>query len=243
MVTGVLAAATVVLLSIDGLKPDYVLSADAHGLKIPNLRRLVAEGVHASGVTGVVPTVTYPSHATMLTGVAPARHGIFSNHPFDPYGKNQDGWYWYASDLKQPTLWEAVEAAAGPALHRIGEEEANALRRARGDDQLVGERRALHRLLLAVDQPVLARFPRRAADRGEVVAGALLGVGLAHALPIPASLGALEGAQAAVFELAGDGTRMAIIAATVARIRDLGWTLPGVAWLAWNALRRSGQRR
>jgi uncharacterized protein (TIRG00374 family) len=69
------------------------------------------------------------------------------------------------------------------------------------------------------------------------LAGALLGVGLAHALPIPASIGALEGAQAAVFELAGDGARMAIIAATVARVRDLGWTLPGVAWLAWGALR------
>jgi predicted AlkP superfamily pyrophosphatase or phosphodiesterase len=111
VIAGSLVAASVVLLSIDGLKPDYVLSADAHGLKIPNLRLLVEEGAHATAVTGVVPTVTYPSHATMLTGVSPARHGIFSNHPFDPFGKNQDGWYWYASDLKEKTLWEAVEEA------------------------------------------------------------------------------------------------------------------------------------
>ncbi|MGE5732238.1 MAG: alkaline phosphatase family protein, partial [Gemmatimonas sp.] len=47
----------VVLISIDGLKPEYVLGADEHGLKIPNLRALVARGAHASGVTGVVPTV------------------------------------------------------------------------------------------------------------------------------------------------------------------------------------------
>jgi len=106
-----LLAASVVLLSIDGLKPDYVLEADAHGLKVPNLRLLVEEGAHASAVTGVFPTVTYPSHATMLTGVAPARHGIYSNHPFDPFGRNQDGWYWYASDLKAETLWEAAENA------------------------------------------------------------------------------------------------------------------------------------
>jgi predicted AlkP superfamily pyrophosphatase or phosphodiesterase len=105
-----LVAASVVLLSIDGLKPDYVLSADAHGLKVPNLRLLVSEGAHATAVTGVFPTVTYPSHATMLTGVAPARHGIYSNHPFDPFARNQDGWYWYASDLRARTLWEAVEA-------------------------------------------------------------------------------------------------------------------------------------
>lgn len=106
-----LFAASVVLLSIDGLKPDYVLEADAHGLNVPNLRLLVAEGAHATAVTGVFPTVTYPSHATMLTGVAPARHGILSNHPFDPLGRNQDGWYWYASDLKAKTLWEAAENA------------------------------------------------------------------------------------------------------------------------------------
>jgi predicted AlkP superfamily pyrophosphatase or phosphodiesterase len=53
-----LLAASVVLLSIDGLKPDYVLGADAHGLKVPNLRLLVSEGAHATAVTGVFPTVT-----------------------------------------------------------------------------------------------------------------------------------------------------------------------------------------
>src|SRR5512144_1109059 len=78
----------IVLISIDGLKPDYVLDADKHALKIPNLRRLVAEGAHASGVTGVLPTVTYPSHTTMVTGVAPAKHGIVANSPFDPFSKN-----------------------------------------------------------------------------------------------------------------------------------------------------------
>jgi predicted AlkP superfamily pyrophosphatase or phosphodiesterase len=101
----------VVLISIDGLKPDYVLEADKHGLKIPNLRRLVAEGAHASGVTGVLPTVTYPSHTTMVTGVAPARHGIIANSPFDTFSKNLNGWYWYAEDIKGPTLWDACAKA------------------------------------------------------------------------------------------------------------------------------------
>src|SRR4026208_238528 len=99
-------AIPVVLISIDGLKPDYVLDADKHGLKIPNLRRLAAEGAHASGVTGVLPTVTYPSHSTMVTGVAPSKHGIIANSPFDPFSKNLNGWYWYAEDLKVPTLWD-----------------------------------------------------------------------------------------------------------------------------------------
>jgi predicted AlkP superfamily pyrophosphatase or phosphodiesterase len=106
-----LAAATLVLLSIDGLKPDYVLEADSHGLKVPNLRRLVEEGAHATAVGGVMPTVTYPSHTTMLTGVSPAKHGIHSNHPFDPFSRNQDGWFWYFSDVRARTLWEAAEGA------------------------------------------------------------------------------------------------------------------------------------
>jgi predicted AlkP superfamily pyrophosphatase or phosphodiesterase len=101
----------VVMISIDGLKPDYVLEADKHGLKIPNLRRLVKEGAFATTVTGNMPTVTYPSHTTMVTGVSPAKHGIYTNSPFDPFAKNQGGWNWYAEDIKVPTLWEAVNQA------------------------------------------------------------------------------------------------------------------------------------
>ena len=47
----------------------------------------------------------------MLTGVWPRRHRIFSNHPFDPLGKNDDGWYWYYEDVSAPTLWQAAQAA------------------------------------------------------------------------------------------------------------------------------------
>ncbi len=103
----------VVLISIDGLKPDYILDADQHKLKVPNLRRILAEGAYAKAVTGVLPTVTYPSHTTMVTGVSPSKHGILYNSPFDPFGKNQSGWMWYAEDIKALTLWEATNKAGG----------------------------------------------------------------------------------------------------------------------------------
>src|SRR5579884_3043195 len=64
----------VLLISIDSLMPDYVLQADRYGLHIPNLRRVAEEGTYAAGVKGVVPTVTYPSHTTILSGVSPAKH-------------------------------------------------------------------------------------------------------------------------------------------------------------------------
>jgi predicted AlkP superfamily phosphohydrolase/phosphomutase len=105
------ARVPVILLSVDGLKPDYVIEADRHGLQIPNLRRLVSDGAYATGVTGVTPTVTYPSHTTLVTGVAPARHGILNNGPFDPLGTNANGWYWYAEDIEVPTLWDVAGEA------------------------------------------------------------------------------------------------------------------------------------
>ncbi len=100
-----------VVVSIDGLRPDYLLKADEYKLKIPHLRKILAEGAHASGVRGVLPTVTYPSHTTILTGVWPSKHGIYSNLTFDPLDKNLAGWYWYSEDIKAPTLWEAASKA------------------------------------------------------------------------------------------------------------------------------------
>lgn len=100
----------VLLISIDGLRPGDVLEAEQRGLKIPNLRRFLVEGAYAQGVTGVLPTLTYPSHTTLITGVAPKTHGIVNNLTFDPTAINQDGWYWYSSDLKAPTLWHLARA-------------------------------------------------------------------------------------------------------------------------------------
>jgi predicted AlkP superfamily pyrophosphatase or phosphodiesterase len=100
------------LISIDGLRPDYVTAADAHGAKVPNLRRFLTEGAFAQGVVGVIPTVTYPSHTTLITGTAPATHGILANTTFDPLRENRGGWYWYSEDIRVATLWD-VAARAG----------------------------------------------------------------------------------------------------------------------------------
>ena len=100
-----------VMISVDGMRPDYVTEADAHSAKVPNLRRFLKEGTYALGAVGIVPTVTYPSHTTLVTGVWPAKHGIFANTTFDPLQQNQTGWYWYTEDIRVPTLWDAAAAA------------------------------------------------------------------------------------------------------------------------------------
>ncbi|HEY0799878.1 MAG TPA: ectonucleotide pyrophosphatase/phosphodiesterase [Steroidobacteraceae bacterium] len=105
------SAPMVMLISVDGMKPEAIIDARSHGLKVPNLRAFMTEGAYASGVRGVLPTVTYPSHTTLLTGAAPAKHGIYDNTTFDPLLRNERGWYWYAEDIKIPTLWDAAAAA------------------------------------------------------------------------------------------------------------------------------------
>jgi predicted AlkP superfamily pyrophosphatase or phosphodiesterase len=104
-------ATPVLMISVDGLKPEYALEADSHGLKIPYLRSLLQNGAYARGVIGVWPTVTYPNHTTLLTGVLPAEHGIFNNLEFDPKRNFAESWYWYARQIRVPTLWRAAHDA------------------------------------------------------------------------------------------------------------------------------------
>jgi predicted AlkP superfamily pyrophosphatase or phosphodiesterase len=102
---------SVLMISVDGMRPDYVTHADEHGLKILALRGIMHRGTYAEGVTGVFPTLTYPSHTTLVTGVWPAEHGIGNNLRFDPERKMDGAWYWYADQIKVPTLWSAAHAA------------------------------------------------------------------------------------------------------------------------------------
>jgi len=106
-----ITAQTVLMISIDGLKPEYVTQADTYGVHSPNLRAFVSNGTYAEGVTGVLPTVTYPSHTTLVTGVWPADHGVLNNIQFDPLRKNSGAWYWFADAVKVPTLWQAAHDA------------------------------------------------------------------------------------------------------------------------------------
>lgn len=99
----------VILISIDGLMPSSYTDPALEPYT-PNLRKLAADGIWADGVIGVLPTVTYPSHTTLITGVEPARHGVYDNQIFDPEGRSNNAWYWYADAIKVPTLPMAARA-------------------------------------------------------------------------------------------------------------------------------------
>lgn len=101
------AAKHVVIISIDGFRPEFYKDPS---WPAPNLRKLAGSGVYADGVRGVFPSVTYPSHTTIITGAMPAKHGIYYNSPFEPEGQT-GRWYWEESLIKTETLWDAVHQA------------------------------------------------------------------------------------------------------------------------------------
>ena len=117
--TAPLSAATpalrqnVVLVSIDGLSSELYLRADELGLKIPHLRRLIREGSHAQGVESVMPSLTFPAHVTLITGVGPLRHGVIANGLFDPGYLRGAGPYTFYEDIKSRTLFDAVAERGG----------------------------------------------------------------------------------------------------------------------------------
>lgn len=99
------AAQPLVVISVDGLDNRYLAQADKFGLKIPALRRMMREGQYSKGVIGVVPTITWPSHTSMITGADPVAHGILSN--WRPPGDR----YLDYSQIKVPTLIGAAHSA------------------------------------------------------------------------------------------------------------------------------------
>ncbi|WP_346317977.1 ectonucleotide pyrophosphatase/phosphodiesterase [Chitinophaga sp. YIM B06452] len=95
----------VVLISIDGLRPEFYKDPSWN---MVNLRQAMKEGVYADGVDGVFPTVTYPSHTTMITGVKPLKHGVYYNMPFEPLGATGK-WIWDYNTIKTPTIFSAAK--------------------------------------------------------------------------------------------------------------------------------------
>jgi predicted AlkP superfamily pyrophosphatase or phosphodiesterase len=70
----------VVLISVDGLAGFYL---DDPRAELPTIRGLAKEGARASGTVCSFPTVTWPNHTTLVTGVSPAKHGVIGNDYLD----------------------------------------------------------------------------------------------------------------------------------------------------------------
>ncbi|MCK7459764.1 alkaline phosphatase family protein [Idiomarina aminovorans] len=69
---------TVVLISIDGFRHDYIEKHDAK-----NIAKLAEQGVRSEGLIPVYPSKTFPNHLSIITGRYPTNHGLVDNNFYD----------------------------------------------------------------------------------------------------------------------------------------------------------------
>lgn len=113
-----------ILISIDGFRFDYL-----DRFPSPALQRIAANGIRAESLRPVWPTLTFPNHYSIATGLYPAEHGIIAN---DFMNEQRDGWYhykergtvqdgrWYHGE----PIWVAAERAGigSAAFYFVGTE-------------------------------------------------------------------------------------------------------------------------
>jgi len=90
--------AHVVLVSFDGFRADYLDRFDT-----PNVDRLAARGLRANGLVSVFPSLTFPAHYSIATGMHPEAHGIVGNQFFDP--DRQEAFNYRDRDTVQDGSW------------------------------------------------------------------------------------------------------------------------------------------
>ena len=106
-----------VLVSFDGVRPDYLDRFDT-----PGFDRLAARGVRAAGLVSVFPSLTFPGHYSIATGLHPEAHGIVGNRFYDPergeefdYREReaaQDGSWWGGEPIWVTAETQGMVAAA-----------------------------------------------------------------------------------------------------------------------------------
>jgi predicted AlkP superfamily pyrophosphatase or phosphodiesterase len=100
----------VVLVSLDGFDPATYMAPATFGVELPTLRTLKENGSWAAGVEVQYPSMTYPGHTSIVTGVRPAKHGIHQNTRLDPV-TSATAWYFENASMKVPAIWDVAEAA------------------------------------------------------------------------------------------------------------------------------------
>ncbi len=99
-----------IVLSVDAMQTndfDFIK-------KLPHMGKLLQKASVVKNIREVYPTLTYPIHATMITGVYPSAHGIIHNQMPGIVRENPDfnimgsNWYWHSKHIKARTVVDAA---------------------------------------------------------------------------------------------------------------------------------------
>ncbi|WP_407644177.1 alkaline phosphatase family protein [Falsibacillus albus] len=78
--------------------------------ELPNFREYLKGSAYCKNVETIYPSVTYPCHATIVTGKFPKNHGVINNTLIQP-GKESPDWYWHRRNIKGTTLYDEAKKA------------------------------------------------------------------------------------------------------------------------------------
>ena len=78
--------------------------------EMPNFKTFIENSSFCTQVETIYPSVTYPCHATIVTGNFPNRHGIVNNTFIQP-GRISPDWYWHRRHVKGTTLYDEAKKA------------------------------------------------------------------------------------------------------------------------------------
>ena len=102
-----------ILVSIDGFRADYLDRGAT-----PALLALAADGVRAIAMKPAFPTLTFPNHYTLVTGLYPDHHGIVNNRMVDPRsGKHFD--YKDPATTRDASWWGGEPIWVGAEKHGL----------------------------------------------------------------------------------------------------------------------------
>lgn len=101
-----MSRARALVISIDAMTGEDLAPAQ----KYPNFAALTQGCALATNVESVFPSLTYPCHVAMATGCTPMHTGVLNNEIFLPDSFRRP-WYFYASQIRRPTIFAAAAAA------------------------------------------------------------------------------------------------------------------------------------
>ena len=87
---------------------DALFSRDLETLRNhPSFAPLFSHAVAVKNMEAVYPTLTYPTHVSIVSGVTPSIHRVIANQPLDPATENRD-WFWYYRQSKAKTIFDGL---------------------------------------------------------------------------------------------------------------------------------------
>lgn len=96
-----------IILSFDALSAEDWSTLKQH----PNFNKLISQGKYTQNMRSIYPTLTYPAHASVVTGKIPRKHGVVSNTKLQPMRQTPD-WFWNYKDMHGKTLFSEAQKQA-----------------------------------------------------------------------------------------------------------------------------------